>query len=100
MDQPLWKGLQLAAVEMDLRLGRNRLKADGSLGTTDSRLKLDLAAPELAALWPDLPGGAQWRGEVSGVLARHKAEVTAQYTPAHSKPQEENGRASRREKVY
>lgn len=88
MDQPIWKGLQLAAVDMDLRLGKNRLKADGSLGTADSRLKLDLAAPELAAFWPDLPGGAQLRGEVSGVLASHKADLSAQYTPSNSKAQE------------
>src|SRR3546814_291574 len=26
--------------------------------------------------------------DLSGVLARHKADLTAQYTPAHSKPQE------------
>src|SRR5690606_5265149 len=52
IDQPLWTGLQLAAVDMDLRLGSNHLKADGSLGASDSRLKLDLAAPELAAFWP------------------------------------------------
>ncbi|MFW7340503.1 translocation/assembly module TamB domain-containing protein [Pollutimonas sp. H1-120] len=88
MDEPVWKGLQLAAVDMDLRLGRNRLRADGSLGTADSRLKLDLAAPQLAAFWPDLPGGAQLRGEVSGVLASHKADLTVQYTPAGSKAQE------------
>jgi translocation and assembly module TamB len=88
MDQPLWKGLQLAAVDMDLRLGKNRLKADGSLGTADSRLKLDLAAPQLAAFWPDLPGGAKLHGEVSGVLASHKADLTAQYTPSNSKAQE------------
>ncbi|MGB3289639.1 MAG: translocation/assembly module TamB domain-containing protein [Burkholderiaceae bacterium] len=85
---PLWKGLQLAAIDMDLRLGRNRLKADGALGATDSRLKLDLLAPELDAFWPDLPGGARLRGEVAGSLAKHKADLDAQYTPPKSKPQE------------
>ena len=88
IDQPLWTGLQLATVDMDLRLGSNHLKADGSLGASDSRLKLDLAAPELAAFWPALPGGVRLRGEVAGTLARHKADLDAQYTPPNSKAQE------------
>lgn len=81
---PLWKGLRLAAVDMDLHLGKNRLRADGALGMTDSRINLDLLAPELAAFWPDLPGGAQLKGVVAGELARHTADLAGQYTPEHS----------------
>src|SRR5690606_3974942 len=76
---------RIAAIDMDLHLGKNHLQADGSLGMTDSRINLDLAAPELDAFWPDLPGGAQLKGEVAGELARHTAELDAQYTPENSK---------------
>src|SRR5690606_17356054 len=82
---PLWEGLRLAGLDMDLRLGSNHLKADGALGARDDALKLDLAAPDLAAFWPELPGGAQLQGEVSGALGGHKADLSAQYTPAQSK---------------
>ncbi|NYT86920.1 translocation/assembly module TamB domain-containing protein [Pusillimonas harenae] len=81
---PIWKGLRLAAVEMDLRLGRNRLQADGSLGLRDSRINLDLLAPQLAAFWPDLPGGATLKGVIAGELGRHMADLTGEYTPEHS----------------
>ena len=84
----LWQGLQLAALNMDLHLGKNRLKADGALGAADHGLKLDLLAPDLAAFWPGLPGGASLKGDVAGTLARHKADLTAQYTPDKSRPQE------------
>src|SRR5690606_27340734 len=81
---PLWKGLRLTAINMDLQLGKNSLKADGALGMTDSRINLDLSAPELDAFWPDLPGGAELKGVLAGELARHEADLTAQYTPALS----------------
>src|SRR5690606_26027285 len=70
----IWKGFRIAAIDMDLHLGKNHLQADGSLGMTDSRINLDLAAPELDVFWPDLPGGAQLKGVVAGELARHTAE--------------------------
>src|SRR5690606_21088006 len=79
---PWWDGLRLAAVDMDLKLGKNLLKAQGSLGADDSRIRLDLLAPELAAFWPDLPGGAQLKGELAGTLARHQGDLKAEYTPA------------------
>ncbi|MCC2594774.1 translocation/assembly module TamB domain-containing protein [Pusillimonas sp. MFBS29] len=82
---PLWKGLRLAEVDMDLRLGKNRLKADGALGMTDSRINLDLSAPDLDAFWPDLPGGAELKGVVAGELARHEANLRGQYTPEQSR---------------
>ncbi|HUH61020.1 MAG TPA: translocation/assembly module TamB domain-containing protein [Candidimonas sp.] len=79
-----WRDLQLAAIDMDLRLGKNRLRAQGALGASDSRLTLDAQAPELAAFWPDLPGGAQVKGDVAGTLAQHKATLDAQYRPQKS----------------
>lgn len=85
---PLWQGLKLAGLDMDLRLGKNHLLAKGALGNTADQLKLNITAPDLAAFWPDLPGGASVQGDVGGSLASHKADLTAQYTPAQSKPQE------------
>lgn len=85
---PLWQGLKLAALDMDLVLGKNRLQAKGALGAAADSLKLNLVAPDLAAFWPDLPGGANLQGDVAGSIASHKADLVAQYTPAKSKPQE------------
>src|SRR5690606_38138262 len=81
---PFWTGFRLAAMDIDLRLGKNHVRAGGALGVTDSRVELDVAAPELAAFWPELPGGAQLKGMITGALAAHSADLTAQYTPAGS----------------
>ncbi|NYT35751.1 DUF490 domain-containing protein [Allopusillimonas soli] len=82
-DGPMWQSLRLAALDMDVVLGKNHLKAKGSLGQADSRLDLDLSAPQLSAFWPGLPGAAALRGAVTGSLARHKADLTARYTLEH-----------------
>jgi translocation and assembly module TamB len=79
-----WRNLQLAAIDMDLRLGKNHLRAQGGLGAADSRMTLDLLAPDLKAFWPDIPGGAQVKGDVAGTLAQHKATLDAQYKPEKS----------------
>ncbi len=82
-----WRGLQLAAIDMDLTLGKNHLKASGALGAADSAIVLDLSAPVLAAFWPDLAGSAQLSGKASGTLAQHRADLRAEYVPADSTPQ-------------
>ncbi|RTZ40752.1 DUF490 domain-containing protein [Candidimonas sp. SYP-B2681] len=82
-----WQGLQLTALDMDLLLGKNHLQASGALGVADQGLKLNLMAPDLAAFWPDLPGGARLQGSVAGSLSSHKANLTGRYTPSKSKPQ-------------
>ncbi|PLC49990.1 DUF490 domain-containing protein [Pollutimonas subterranea] len=85
---PLWQSLQLASLNMDLRLGKNHLRAQGGLGSVHTDLKLDLAAPDLAAFWPGVTGGASLIGQVAGTPANHSAQITAQYTPDKSKPQQ------------
>ncbi|HEY9279264.1 MAG TPA: DUF490 domain-containing protein, partial [Eoetvoesiella sp.] len=80
VSEPIWKGLQLADLNMDLRLGTNHLRGEGALGTADSRLKLDVAAARLADFWPDLPGGLQLRGQFGGTLPRHSADLNVVYT--------------------
>src|SRR5690606_18637152 len=81
---PLLKHLALAAIDMDLTLGPNHLQAKGSLGSTDSHVKLDMKAPTLAAFWPDIPGGAALAGDLAGTLDQHKMDLVAQYTPDHA----------------
>lgn len=83
-----WQSLQLLVLDTDLRLGKNRLQTQGSLGAADSALKLDVAAPELAAFWPGLPGGAQVQGDVAGTIASHKADLKGVYTQGEGKSSE------------
>ncbi|PLC52790.1 DUF490 domain-containing protein [Pollutimonas nitritireducens] len=92
---PLWQSLQLASLNMDLRLGKNHLRAQGGLGSVHTDLKLNMAAPELAAFWPGLTGGASLIGQVAGTPADHKAELTAHYTPDKSKPQQVGSAAAK-----
>ncbi len=78
----LWKSLMLDDVDMDVRLGRNRVRAKGSLGRDASRLNIDVLAPALAAFWPGVAGAATLQGELGGSLAKHHADVKWSYTPA------------------
>jgi translocation and assembly module TamB len=80
----LWEGLQLAGLAMDLRLGKNHLDAKGGWGAAQSRLDLNLLAPQLDAFWPGLPGGARLQGQLTGTLARHGVDLTLAYTPEKS----------------
>ncbi|TKR54342.1 DUF490 domain-containing protein [Allopusillimonas ginsengisoli] len=82
------EGLQLAALDMDLTLGKNHLKAKGALGVADNSLDLDVLAPQLDAFWPDIPGGVTAKGFVAGTLATHKADLKVVYTPEGSKADE------------
>jgi translocation and assembly module TamB len=75
------EGLRLDRMDMDLHLGSNHLQTKGSFGASDSRLALDIMAPDLAAFWPDLLGGAQVKGELAGSISQHLAQLTAQYAP-------------------
>jgi translocation and assembly module TamB len=81
----MWQSFQLRDVGIDLRVGKNHVQAQGALGIADSLLKLDVQAPVLADFWPDLPGGATVHGQMSGSPARHKADLTASYTPPDSR---------------
>lgn len=78
-------GWRIDGVDVDLRLGPNRVRAQGRMGPEDGALSLDAAAPSLAAFWPGLPGGAKLQGKVDGTVSRHRATVEAAYTPADSR---------------
>ncbi|MEN4919543.1 translocation/assembly module TamB domain-containing protein [Achromobacter spanius] len=79
-------GLRIRGLDVDVRLGRNRVRAAGELGAADSSLTLDAQAPQLDAFWPDLPGGADVKARLDGALAAHRGEVSATYTPPGLRP--------------
>ncbi len=79
-------GLRLPRLDLDLTLGKNHLRAQGALQDVQTRLALDVRAPELAAFWPDLPGGVTLKGDVDGQASRHQGKVQARYTPPQSQP--------------
>jgi len=79
-------GIQVDRFDLDVRLGRNRVRTGGKIGPAGGAITLDAQAPELAAFWPNLPGGATAKGKLSGTPARHRLELDAGYTPARVRP--------------
>ena len=80
-DDPL-AGLRIQGLDVDLTLGRNRIRAQGDVGAADGALTLDAQAPQLDAFWPGLPGGAELKGKLNGTAAAHRGEFSARYMPA------------------
>ncbi|MBD9420477.1 translocation/assembly module TamB domain-containing protein [Achromobacter sp. ACM04] len=74
-------GLRIHGLDVDLKLGRNRVQARGELDAKDGALSLDAQAPQLDAFWPGIPGGAELKGKLAGTLAAHRGELAAGYTP-------------------
>src|SRR5690606_22596218 len=58
--------LRLPKLDIDLTLGGNRVRTQGGFGNDDSRLSLDVQAPQLAHFWPGVPGGLTLAGDVTG----------------------------------
>ncbi|MFD4837213.1 translocation/assembly module TamB domain-containing protein [Achromobacter sp. NPDC058515] len=79
-------GLRIHGLDVDLRLGSNRIRAAGELGGADGALTLDAQAPQLEAFWPGVPGGAQVQGRLNGNAAAHRGDITATYTPPRPRP--------------
>ncbi|HYG42061.1 MAG TPA: translocation/assembly module TamB domain-containing protein, partial [Bordetella sp.] len=78
-------GFELRDLLLDLRLGPNRVRAQGQLSQGDGVLTLDANTPRLDAFWPDLPGGATLQGRLDGRLERHRGQFQARYTPADTR---------------
>lgn len=74
--------LRLPQVDIDLALGGNRVRTQGSFGSDDSRLLLNVQASQLAHFWPGLPGGLTLAGQVTGQPSAHGATLEATYVPA------------------
>jgi len=79
-------GLRIHGLDLDLALGRNRIRASGELGASDGALSLDAQAPQLDAFWPGVPGGAELKGKLTGSASAHRGDLTASYTPAKPRP--------------
>ncbi|WP_088142568.1 translocation/assembly module TamB domain-containing protein [Achromobacter xylosoxidans] len=79
-------GLRIHGLDVDLKLGRNRIQAKGELDARDGALSLDAQAPQLDAFWPGIPGGAELKGKLAGTLAAHRGELAAGYTPPKPRP--------------
>ena len=75
-------GWRLEDLDADLRLGPNRVRAQGRLDEAAGGVTLDAAAPSLAAFWPGLSGGATLKARVDGSVPRHRATLEAGYRPA------------------
>ncbi|EGP47454.1 translocation/assembly module TamB domain-containing protein [Achromobacter insuavis] len=82
----LLAGLHIHGLDVDLKLGPNRVRAQGEIGGADGALTLDAQAPQLDAFWPGIPGGADLKGKLGGTVAAHKGEITAGYNPAKPRP--------------
>ncbi|CAB3842330.1 hypothetical protein A6I77_18005 [Achromobacter xylosoxidans] len=82
----LLAGLRIHGLDVDLKLGSNRIRAQGEIGGADGALTLDAQAPQLDAFWPGIPGGADLKGKLGGTIAAHKAEITAGYNPPKPRP--------------
>lgn len=82
----LLAGLRIHGLDVDLKLGANRIRAQGEIGGADGALTLDAQAPQLDAFWPGIPGGADLKGKLGGTIAAHKAEITAGYNPPKPRP--------------
>jgi translocation and assembly module TamB len=77
--------IRVQGLAVDLRLGRNRLRAQGSVSPADGAITLDAQATELAAFWPGLEGSATLNAKLAGTPARHRLELRARYTPVRSR---------------
>ena len=82
----LLAGLRVHGLDVDLKLGSNRVRAQGEIGGADGALTLDAQAPQLDAFWPGVPGGADVKGKLGGTVASHRGEISAGYNPPKPRP--------------
>src|SRR5690606_7327090 len=81
---PDWRTLVVKDVDIDVELGNNHVRANGAFGEAGDRLALDVAAPVLAAFWPDLPGGIHMQARLEGAVSDHAVQLEGRYTPDNS----------------
>lgn len=77
--------LVLSGLDVNLALGKDSVRVKGEIAAGRTQLDLSVQAPHLAALWPDLPGGATVQSVLAGTLARHTLSLDARYTPDHAR---------------
>ncbi|GAA4334181.1 hypothetical protein GCM10023144_26170 [Pigmentiphaga soli] len=69
-------GDRVERIDAALTAGDSRLRADGAFGRPGDRLRFDLAAPRLEALWPGLAGRLDAKGELGGTPAAPSMAAT------------------------
>lgn len=79
----LLRALALERMDVDLALGKNRVRSKGGIGAAGGRLELDIDAPRLADFWPEVPGALSAKGHVEGGIAAHAVVLKGGYTPAN-----------------
>ena len=78
----------LHQMDIDLTLGKNHIRSEGGIGPADSRLQLDVQAPQLADFWPGIPGGLNLKGHVTGGVAAHALDLQGRYVQADTQTNE------------
>lgn len=76
---PKWYQLKLEDVNTLISLGDSSVALTGDLGAEGDALKLNAQIPELANLWPDLPGQVRADLLVSGDPSQHGLELDFLY---------------------
>lgn len=72
-------GYRVDDLRLDVRLGENRLAAEGRLGWENTQLQLLLKAVRLADFWPGVDGAAELDARLQGAMASHNLELQARY---------------------
>lgn len=70
-------GRRVQHADLQLQLGQNHLRLDGTLGLPGDRLRLQVDAPELAAIGPGWHGKAMIDAELAGAYRRPSVQGTA-----------------------
>ncbi|MER1965957.1 translocation/assembly module TamB domain-containing protein [Castellaniella sp. GW247-6E4] len=78
-------GLAVSGLDADVTLGRDRVRMRGEFSLERMALELRADLPALAALWPDLPGGARLHATLEGSAARQRLMLEAGYNPEDAK---------------
>lgn len=75
--------LVVSGLDVNLALGEDKVQAKGEIAAGRTQLDLDIQAPRLAALWPELPGALAVHSVLAGTLAQHTLSLDTRYTPEH-----------------
>ena len=71
-----WAPRRLEKAAVDLRLGRNHVRASGALGNVGDKLALDASVPDPGLLDPRLDGRLTLAGDLGGAFDRLRARLT------------------------
>lgn len=78
---PAVSGIRADGVDVALTLGSGRVRLDGNVAASQTKLSLQALMPALAAVWPGVPGGADLKLNADGSLEQHRLSLQGQYVP-------------------